>query len=149
MEVLKCLQGTEGIHLTERRLGWGLLREWVRVPHFTMMLTSLGPTPGMSAPPGLQQSLNNAQQPAPGRPGAYPANFQAPPNMSNINFSAPVIRLGAAAPVKPQGFAGLQSLGGLDSRARPGLGMEQAQSCLLYTSPSPRDGLLSRMPSSA
>ena len=27
--------------------------------------------------------------------------------------------------------------------------MEQASSCLLYTSPSPRDGLLSRMPSSA
>ena len=26
---------------------------------------------------------------------------------------------------------------------------EQAKSCLLYTSPSPRDGLLSRMPSSA
>ena len=26
---------------------------------------------------------------------------------------------------------------------------EQFQSCLLYTSPSPRDGLLSRMPSSA
>ena len=25
----------------------------------------------------------------------------------------------------------------------------QAQACLLYTSPSPRDGLLSRMPSSA
>ena len=34
-----------------------------------------------------------------------------------------------------------------------GVGMDQAQSdymgCLLYTSPSPRDGLLSRMPSSA
>ena len=27
--------------------------------------------------------------------------------------------------------------------------MEQSNSCLLYTSPSPRDGLLSRMPSSA
>ena len=27
--------------------------------------------------------------------------------------------------------------------------MRQSQSCLLYTSPSPRDGLLSRMPSSA
>ena len=27
--------------------------------------------------------------------------------------------------------------------------VEQALSCLLYTSPSPRDGLLSRMPSSA
>ena len=26
---------------------------------------------------------------------------------------------------------------------------EQASGCLLYTSPSPRDGLLSRMPSSA
>ena len=26
---------------------------------------------------------------------------------------------------------------------------EQSQTCLLYTSPSPRDGLLSRMPSSA
>ena len=26
---------------------------------------------------------------------------------------------------------------------------ERAESCLLYTSPSPRDGLLSRMPSSA
>ena len=26
---------------------------------------------------------------------------------------------------------------------------EQAKHCLLYTSPSPRDGLLSRMPSSA
>ena len=28
-------------------------------------------------------------------------------------------------------------------------GSEQSQACLLYTSPSPRDGLLSRMPSSA
>ena len=27
--------------------------------------------------------------------------------------------------------------------------ISEAQSCLLYTSPSPRDGLLSRMPSSA
>ena len=29
------------------------------------------------------------------------------------------------------------------------LEIEQARICLLYTSPSPRDGLLSRMPSSA
>ena len=27
--------------------------------------------------------------------------------------------------------------------------LDQVKSCLLYTSPSPRDGLLSRMPSSA
>ena len=34
---------------------------------------------------------------------------------------------------------------------RDGLGLkrQQASVCLLYTSPSPRDGLLSRMPSSA
>ena len=31
----------------------------------------------------------------------------------------------------------------------PGVNDEQAELCLLYTSPSPRDGLLSRMPSSA
>ena len=28
-------------------------------------------------------------------------------------------------------------------------GVDEAEGCLLYTSPSPRDGLLSRMPSSA
>ena len=31
----------------------------------------------------------------------------------------------------------------------PACGFEDARGCLLYTSPSPRDGLLSRMPSSA
>ena len=31
----------------------------------------------------------------------------------------------------------------------PSLTLEQVYACLLYTSPSPRDGLLSRMPSSA
>ena len=31
----------------------------------------------------------------------------------------------------------------------PGIGDELHHICLLYTSPSPRDGLLSRMPSSA
>ena len=30
-----------------------------------------------------------------------------------------------------------------------GSGVETVEACLLYTSPSPRDGLLSRMPSSA
>ena len=33
--------------------------------------------------------------------------------------------------------------------ARGGEGEGEVDSCLLYTSPSPRDGLLSRMPSSA
>src|SRR5665647_3943620 len=31
----------------------------------------------------------------------------------------------------------------------PGLPLDRTGACLLYTSPSPRDGLLSRMPSSA
>ncbi|KAI9037966.1 uncharacterized protein KD926_011398 [Aspergillus affinis] len=61
----------------------------------------MAPPPGMTAPgttplPGLQQA--NAQQP--GRPGGFPANFQPPPNMPNINFSAPVIRLGTSGPPK-------------------------------------------------
>ena len=35
------------------------------------------------------------------------------------------------------------------SRQHVGKFLHKAQPCLLYTSPSPRDGLLSRMPSSA
>ena len=34
-------------------------------------------------------------------------------------------------------------------KAEPGEEVKQDDTCLLYTSPSPRDGLLSRMPSSA
>ncbi|GMG14470.1 unnamed protein product [Aspergillus oryzae] len=52
--------------------------------------------PGTTPPPGMQQA--NAQQP--GRPAGFPANFQPPPNMPNINFSAPVIRLGTSGPSK-------------------------------------------------
>ena len=43
----------------------------------------------------------------------------------------------------------------IDSNTDDGLAVQiessinQAHTCLLYTSPSPRDGLLSRMPSSA
>ena len=41
-------------------------------------------------------------------------------------------------------------LGSIDRQTiRHFLGMEYDKGCLLYTSPSPRDGLLSRMPSSA
>ena len=37
----------------------------------------------------------------------------------------------------------------VDKLAGPRVGITMVQACLLYTSPSPRDGLLSRMPSSA
>ncbi|KAJ5105544.1 hypothetical protein NUU61_002891 [Penicillium alfredii] len=62
----------------------------------------MAPPPGMAAPgtapPSGMQQANNQQ---PGRPGGFPANFQPPPNMPNINFSAPVIRLGTSGPAKP------------------------------------------------
>jgi len=78
--------------------------------------------PGVAPAPGMQQA--NLQQP--GRPGGLPPNFQPPANMPNINFSAPVIRLGTSGPTKPS-----TPLGGdpgrresnIDSRSgRPGLG---------------------------
>ena len=54
---------------------------------------------------------------------------------------APLARLG------PGPVAGYIAQG---AELDPGLLMDAlAQACLLYTSPSPRDGLLSRMPSSA
>jgi hypothetical protein len=64
-------------------------------------LTAAGGAPGMSAPgtsapPGIQQA-NAAQG---GRPSGLPASFQGPSSMPNINFSAPVIRLGTG-PSKP------------------------------------------------
>lgn len=72
--------------------------------------------PGMGAPPGMQQQ--EAHQT--GRPGSFPSNFQPPINMPNINFSAPVIRLGTSGPSKPD------NAGGRDDRERggrrPGLG---------------------------
>ena len=66
--------------------------------------------PGTAAPPGMQQA--NSQQP--GRSGGFPSNFQPPANMPNINFSAPVIRLGTSGPSKPE------PLGGRDDRDRGG-----------------------------
>ncbi|KAI9835789.1 MAG: hypothetical protein M1837_003660 [Sclerophora amabilis] len=53
--------------------------------------------PGVGPPPGMQQS----NSPQPGRPGGLPPNFQPPAGMPNINFSAPVIRLGTSGPPKP------------------------------------------------
>ncbi|KAI0132818.1 hypothetical protein BJ170DRAFT_718965, partial [Xylariales sp. AK1849] len=87
----------------------------------------LGPPPGMSAPgmapPGVQQpSVNQAN-----RPSGLPSNFQAPPNMPNINFNAPVIRLGTL-PAKPStpGLPGRKDSDAPHSAGpRAGLGMER------------------------
>lgn len=81
--------------------------------------------PGVAPAPGMQQG--NLQQP--GRPGGLPPNFQPPANMPNINFSAPVIRLGTSGPGKPStplgGDSGRRE-SNIDTRSgRPGLGAGQ------------------------
>ena len=81
--------------------------------------------PGMAPPPGVQQLNHPAQA---NRPSGLPASFQPPPNLPNINFNAPVIRLGSSAPPAKLGAAS-----GHDRRdshapasgSRPGLGMER------------------------
>ena len=83
--------------------------------------------PGTAPPPGIQQA-NNAQA---SRPSGLPASFQGPPNMPNINFSAPVIRLGTG-PTKPAtpvgGPAGnrREIQDPVSAGGRPGLGMERS-----------------------
>ena len=69
----------------------------------------------------------NSQQP--GRPGGFPPNFQPPANMPNINFNAPVIRLGttgSAKPTIPPGGDASRRESNVEQRsARPGLGAAQ------------------------
>ncbi|KAF7554254.1 hypothetical protein G7046_g6875 [Stylonectria norvegica] len=88
----------------------------------------LGPPPGMSsapgmAPPGVQQSGANQAN----RPSGLPHNFQAPANMPNINFNAPVIRLGTTTgkPGGPQMGGRGDSMPGSSGGGRQGLGMER------------------------
>lgn len=90
----------------------------------SVLTDSSAPPPGVSAPgtappPGMQQT--NAQQP--GRPG-FPSNFQPPPNMPNINFNAPVIRLGTSGPSKSTTPEGGKERGGESGGRRAGLGSE-------------------------
>ena len=59
-------------------------------------------------------------------------------------------RQGADLPAEAAGELRLHRMGPQEIDDRPRLGvLEAVERCLLYTSPSPRDGLLSRMPSSA
>lgn len=107
----------------------------------------LGPPPGMSAPgtappPAIQQA-NSVQST---RPTGLPASFQGPPNMPNINFSAPVIRLGTG-PTKPA----TPTLGGRRETqdamsaggARPGLGAERGMDQQRFAM---RESLMSLVP---
>ncbi|OAA35958.1 Splicing factor PWI [Metarhizium rileyi] len=83
----------------------------------------LGAPPGMVAPPGVgaPPGMQQANAPQSGRPGGLPASFQAPANMPNINFNAPVIRLGTSTPTTEGGRPDRSQVSG----GRPGLGMER------------------------
>ncbi|KAJ4300107.1 hypothetical protein N0V88_002776 [Collariella sp. IMI 366227] len=78
--------------------------------------------PGMAPPPGVQQP-SNAQA---NRPSGLPASFQ-PPNLPNINFNAPVIRLGASMPPAKPGssLAGDRKDSYTPTSGRPGLGADR------------------------
>lgn len=81
--------------------------------------------PGMAPPPGVQ-SANSASQA--NRPSGLPASFQPPPNLPNINFNAPVIRLGSTSlPQKPSSGPGRRESDAPPSAGgnRPGLGAER------------------------
>jgi hypothetical protein len=96
----------------------------------TVLMIFTGAPPGMSAPgtappPGIQQA-NNPQS---NRPSGLPASFQGPPNMPNINFSAPVIRLGTGPTKASTPMSGMsvkrESQDPMAAGGRPGLGMER------------------------
>lgn len=79
--------------------------------------------PGM-APPGVQQpTISQAN-----RPSGLPANFQPPPNLPNINFNAPVIRLGTTVPSKPTGPESGSRKSEGQSGGRSGHGPDQSAS---------------------
>ncbi|GAB1319245.1 PWI domain-containing protein [Madurella fahalii] len=89
----------------------------------------LGPPPGMSSapgmapPPGVQQPSNPTQA---NRPSGLPASFQPPPNLPNINFNAPVIRLGATMPsAKPGSSLIDRKETHTPTSGRPGLGSDR------------------------
>ncbi|WPG99879.1 Hypothetical protein R9X50_00269900 [Acrodontium crateriforme] len=95
-------------------------------PGLPMAAPGFGAPPGMEAPPGMMpaSSINNMQPP-----------FQPPPNMPNINFNAPVIRLGVAdqqrgSPADRSAGGGRDGRGNADSmgggRGRPGVGADRS-----------------------
>ncbi|CAJ2513984.1 Uu.00g021030.m01.CDS01 [Anthostomella pinea] len=106
----------------------------------------LGPPPGMSAPgtappPGVQHpSMHQAN-----RPSGLPSSFQAPANMPNINFNAPVIRLGnlSGKPATP-GLPGRKdSETPTSAGPRAGIGMDRG---LDQTRQAIRDNMQSLAP---
>src|SRR5665647_3658168 len=79
------------------------------------------------------------------RPSAAGAETAIPaPSNATAGTAANTLRHGTVVVSSRVRFD--MSLPGTDSRVRPPPAADLHRSCLLYTSPSPRDGLLSRMP---
>ncbi|PHH87189.1 hypothetical protein CDD83_9196 [Cordyceps sp. RAO-2017] len=74
--------------------------------------------PGMAAPPGVPQPTTQQAN----RPAGLPPSFQPPANMPNINFNAPVIRLGTGT---PGGSGGRGEGPSAPPSGRSGMGMER------------------------
>ncbi|KAJ4291711.1 hypothetical protein N0V90_009606 [Kalmusia sp. IMI 367209] len=89
----------------------------------------MGP-PGGAAPPGVAPpGVQYNGPPQLGGPRPLPANFQPPAGMPNINFSAPVIRLGTTGSQRGgnlDSLTGRRESGALP--ARRGLGMDDRDS---------------------
>lgn len=103
--------------------GMGMLTKLTLIDISTDRFTGAPPgltAPGTAPPPGVHQA-NNAQG---SRPSGLPASFQGPPNMPNINFSAPVIRLGTG-PSKPTTPMDGRRESSQQGGGRPGLGAER------------------------
>ncbi|KAJ5113245.1 hypothetical protein N7456_001779 [Penicillium angulare] len=123
-----------------------------RPPDYGAYPGAPGAAPGMgmaapgTAPPANMQQANN--QP-PGRPGGFPANFQPPANMPNINFNAPVIRLGTSGPAKPAGPEMGRERGSEGQGRRAGLGSSSmegsrhhARDAMMQLQPPTRDEIV-------
>ncbi|KAK4238554.1 HAUS augmin-like complex subunit 6 N-terminus-domain-containing protein [Achaetomium macrosporum] len=80
--------------------------------------------PGMAPPPGVQPPSSASQA---NRPSGLPASFQPPPNLPNINFNAPVIRLGATMGAAKPGssLTGDRKDSHTPTSGRPGLGSDR------------------------
>ena len=70
--------------------------------------------------------------------------------LSKLQDNVPPVSFDKVRPVIEQNIGKIEEkFDSLDRDALSGASLGQVYNCLLYTSPSPRDGLLSRMPSSA
>lgn len=116
-------------------------------PGMGLAAPGMAPPPGMGGTPPGVQGFNAPSTSS--RPGGLPASFQPPANMPNINFNAPVIRLGTGAPSGrgdgPSTSSGGRPGLGSDSRGEPGrdrVGRDREQPQILIP-PTPDEKLRS------